>query len=188
MNVQAPLLTDSIWRSSKSQPAQSDAQAQALEHAKNYLSTRLALCTMLSFNEKVLVQRIGEAIMDGHLARLQACMTELGKTASRRDTIARVIAGELTTQGVAILPLQVARWRFSDFDEPHEVAVFSIQLANARRIFSIATDDRFGAHVYSRENGITDELNENPRTLFRQIGRLICAGLTATPPPFCDHD
>ena len=155
-----------------------------IECAKNYLSTRLALATMLSFNEKVLVQRFGEAIMDGDVERLQYCMSALGDHGSRRDTILGIVAGELHTPGVAFLPLQVARWRFTESEELHEVTVLSIQLINARRIFSIASDDRFGPHVYGREHGITEELNEDPRILFTQIGRMIANGLTSPPPPF----
>jgi hypothetical protein len=166
---------------------QEESLARSTTCAKKNLQARFALEKDLTGHEQLVLQRICDAIFDGDLKRLADAVAELSVVPARSAHLAAVLADALSCPGICILPLQNARWRFQGAHESEHISIFAIQLVNARRILALATDKRFGAHVFGPEGpdgqGISNELNEDPRILLKQIGGLAAFSTSAPPPP-----
>lgn len=143
---------------------------RSLEFARIALSSRWALCKSIGFNEKVLLQRIGEAILRGDLRLLQRALIDLSSYSGRWQEMAAALAGQLRSDGVEILPLQRMTRQFCAAENPIDIAVLSILLKSEQRLLVMASDERFGTHVLSREGDDVVLSNQDPRSLLRQIG------------------
>ena len=186
MNVPIPP-SSSNTKAMSSFATQEESLARSTSCAKKNIHNKLVVHTDLTAHEQLMLQRIVEAIFDGDLKRLEDAIGELSVVPSRSAHLASVLAGELSCPGVTILPLQSARWRFQGAHESEHISILAIQLVNAKRILALATDRRFGAHVFGQDGpdgqGISNELNEDPRILLKQIGRLAAFSTSAPPPP-----
>jgi hypothetical protein len=153
-----------------------DHSRQSAEAAKRILCERLSFCTTLSYTEKVVLQRIGEAVLTGDLAKLQKGMNSLVHCQPRWREIISAMRGELNTTDIEIQPLQVVR------ENEREIGVLTIHVVSAKRLLVIATDERFGVIVCGRgPGGVTEELNEDPHALLKVIAKAVMIELAGMP-------
>jgi hypothetical protein len=154
-----------------------DHSRKTAEAAKNILCERLSFCTTLSYTEKVVLQRLGDALLAGDLNKLQKAVSSLVHCQPRWREIVAVMRGELNTTDINIQPLQVVR------ENEREIAVLTIHIVSAKRLLVIATDERFGVIVCGRgPGGVTEELTEEPHALLKMIAKSVTielAGMSA---------
>jgi hypothetical protein len=165
------------------QPTDAGPSTQARQSFKNQL-----VRYHMSAEDKSLLEIIANAIFDGNLQGLQRALESLREEPQRLIPLTNILAAELRGPGVEVLPAQAAKWQFGNQGVVFDIVVFSIQLTRAKRVLTVSTDCRFGAHVLAATNeydlGFNQELSEEPRILLKQIGRMLTFSAGQTPPPF----
>ena len=186
MNVPIPP-SSSNSKAMNSFANQEEGLARSTSCAKKSIHDKLLLRSDATAQEQSIMQHIVDAILDGDLKRLEDAVGELLVVPARAAVLANLVAEALACPGITILPLQNARWRFQGGHDSEHISIFSIKLMNAKRIIAVATDKRFGAHVFGPDDhdarSISSEMNEDPRILLKQIGRIAAFSTSAPPPP-----
>jgi hypothetical protein len=162
-----------------------ECYALSIEDAKNVLSNRLSLCRTLNFNEKVVVQRLGESIIEGDLAKLQRSLSGLTNHCGRWHQIINVVRAELRTAAVQILALEIVQYRPAPALDEREIGVFSMHHTSLDRLLVLSTNERFGASVYGRLGNDVEELNESPQALLKSMARETALSLAQSSPLLC---
>ncbi|HEY9790607.1 MAG TPA: hypothetical protein V6D22_09435, partial [Candidatus Obscuribacterales bacterium] len=158
-----------------------DSYAFSLESAKNAVSKKLSICGRLGFEEKVLVQRIAEAILQGELVKAQRALAGLHNVRNSWQYIESAMVFCLAGNGIEFLPLQRVHWHFQSSDEVVEIAVISILLVNEQRVLVLSSNERFGAHVVIKDGDEVSYTKEDADALLRQTGRRLAIELGGCP-------
>lgn len=178
----------SAFRALNALPDEPSKEEQDAKNAMLKFSSRLSSSPGLEPAEKAVLRTLASAIYEGDLKALQEAVLGFAANPNRLQNVSGLLSAQMQCPGVRILDAPIARWRFADEDQAQEVAVFSIHLTRARRILALATDQRFGVRVLGPgkedDRNIGNELNEDPRILLKQIGRVATLASGQTPPPF----
>jgi hypothetical protein len=161
-----------------------ESDVREIETAKQAFIKKLNRNRTISAADRIFVEDFGAAILEGNLGRLEHLVYSFNGRAPYMIKLVNILIQEMQCSGIEIFEPQLAKCRFDD-TTTFDCAVFTIELIRAKRILSIGSHKRLGTHVYGTdaEEGVGDELNEDPNILMKQIGRLATLSWGHTPPP-----